>query len=456
MQIIENRSDFNSFIKRFKGQASILIPVPVDSRQHVATNRLCLVGVCELSSGEVTILPFNHPEATNLERELIKTLGEGLELWTPDTKLMGYLPIDRPLWESIGDIQSLEYLSTGNVTEPSEFYCSTIRHSHERHYHDVGVNRAIPLYKWAEFIEKYCEHLRSVINEHRDQSSSPAYDFLLATAIPALKQVESNGLHVDLDVLKNHFGTTNRFVTNDTVYSEYNLFTATGRPSCRFGGINFAALNKDNGERAAFTSRFKDGMLVNIDFESYHVRLIANHLGYDLPEIPAHEYFGRYYFDTDSLTPEQYKESKDRTWKLLYGSEPSDIPFFAKVAKFKEQLWDKMQSDGYVQSPMTGKRFVLKHIYEPRPAKVFNYFVQFMETEQNLISLLGLQKLFEGWRSKIVLYNYDSFLIDFSMEDGGGLLLDVISYLEQDKKFPVRVNYGKNFNEMKELNPQYL
>ena len=115
-----------------------------------------------------------------------------------------------------------------------------------------------------------------------------------------------------------------------------------------------------------------------------------------------------------------------------------------------------MQSDGYIESPITGKRFMLAHIYEPRPAKIFNYFVQFMETEQNLISLLGLQKLFEGWRSKIVLYNYDSFLIDFSMEDGGGLLLDVISYLEQDKKFPVRVNYGKNFNEMKELNPQYL
>ena len=32
-------------------------------------------------------------------------------------------------------------------------------------------------------------------------------------------------------------------------YSEYNLFTSTGRPSNRFGGINFAALNKKDGSR---------------------------------------------------------------------------------------------------------------------------------------------------------------------------------------------------------------
>lgn len=456
MKIIENQSEFKLFIKEFRTQASILIPIPIDSRQHPASNGLCLMGVCRIDSGEVAILPFNHPEATNLPTELINELAQGLELWTPDTKSLSCLPIARPLWEPIKDIQSLEYLSTGNVTDQSEFYCSTIRHSHERHYNDGNVNRAIPLYRWAEFIERYCVKLCEIIELHGSEADTPGYDFLVGTAIPALQGVESNGLHVDPIILTEHFGISNRFVIHDTVYSQYNLFTATGRPSCAFGGINFAALKKDSGERAAFTSRFHDGMLVNIDFESYHVRLIANHLRYKLPSLPAHEYFGRYYFGTNNLTDEQYEESKRRTFKLLYSSEPSDVPFFAKVAEFKAQMWDEIQSVGYIESPIAGKKMRLDHIYQARPSKVFNYFVQWLETEQNLVSLLGLQKMFESRRSKIVLYNYDSFLIDFSMGDGGDLLLDVVSYLEQDKKFPVRVKYGKNFNEMKALNSKYL
>ena len=452
MQIIESRSDFNTFLKKFRGQSSILLPIYVDSRQHVNTNRLCLMGVCEMYSGEITILPFDHPEVTNLPPELVANLADGLELWTPDRKILSYLPLDRPLWEPSGDIQSLEYLSTGKVTPASEFYPAVIKQTHERHYSDVGVNQAIPFYKWAEFIEKYCEHLRKIVLECGEQSLERGYDFLMGVAIPSLQWIEESGLHVDTETLRKHFAVDDRFITNGLVHSEYNLFTATGRPSCTFGGINFAALNKENGERASFNSRFKDGMLVNIDFESYHVRLIANHLGYDLPEIPAHEYFGKYYFGTDSLTPEQYEESKIRTFKLLYSNQPSNIPFFAKVKDFKDQMWDEMQTKGYVLSPIFGKKIMLDQIWEPRPAKVFNYFVQFMETEQNLVALAQLQKMFERKDSKIILYNYDSFLIDFSMADGGVLLLDMISYLEQDKKFPVRVKYGKTFSEMKELN----
>ncbi len=450
MQIIESRSDFNTFLKRFKTQASILIPIPIDSRQHVATNSLCLMGVCELFSGEVTILPFNHPEVTNLPTELVVGLADGLELWTPDRKALGRLP--NPLYDAPGDIQSLEYLSIGKITPASEFYPNIIKHTHERHYSDVGVNQAIPFYKWAEFIETYSAHLRKIVKECGEQSLERGYDFLMGVAIPSLQWIEESGLHVDTETLRKHFAVDDRFIKDGLVHSEYNLFTATGRPSCKFGGINFAALNKENGERESFTSRFKDGMLVNVDFESYHVRLIASHIGYDLPEIPAHEYFGGFYFGTDDLTPEQYEESKIRTFKLLYSNQPSNIPFFNKVSEFKRELWDEIQTRGYVLSPAFGKKIKLEHIWEPRSAKVFNYFVQFMETEQNLIALAQLQKMFERKESKIILYNYDSFLVDFSMEDGGVLLLDMIKYLEQGKKYPVRVKYGKTFSGMQELN----
>ncbi|KKM03467.1 hypothetical protein LCGC14_1774170, partial [marine sediment metagenome] len=338
------------------------------------------------------------------------------------------------------------------LTRPHEFYSTIINHTQERHYNDADANCAIPLYKWADFLLKYSEDIATTIEKYKDESFTAGYSFLVGIALPALRWVESNGLHVNYEILKEHFGSkAEKFVADDMVYSEYNLFTAAGRPSCRFGGINFAALHKDDGQRTAFTSRFDDGMMVLLDFESYHVRLIANHLGYQLPSTPAHEYFGQQYFGTTNLTDEQYAESKVKTFHNLYSDTDTDIPFFKKVQEFKGKLWEEIQKQGYVESPLTNKRIHLSHIWEPNRSKVFNYYVQFMETEQNLSFLSALTDLFDGSQSKIVLYNYDSFLIDFCLSDGKELILGMVQFLEQDKKFPIRIKYGKNFGEMKPL-----
>ena len=65
--------------------------------------------------------------------------------------------------------------------------------------------------------------------------------------------LESNGIHT----------------TGGIEYTQYNLFTSTGRPSNTFNGINYAALNKEDGSRNRFISRFENGMLVEFDFDAY-------------------------------------------------------------------------------------------------------------------------------------------------------------------------------------------
>ena len=78
------------------------------------------------------------------------------------------------------------------------------------------------------------------------------------------------------------------------VYSEYNPYTATGHASNRFGGLNFAALNKKMGSRKQFISRFgKDGMLVEMDYDAYHLRLIGVVMSYEFPEGSVHEHMAR-------------------------------------------------------------------------------------------------------------------------------------------------------------------
>ena len=92
-----------------------------------------------------------------------------------------------------------------------------------------------------------------------------------------LHHIESNGLKT---IGKNLHG----FISNgdDMIFSEYNLFTTTGRPSNRFGGVNFAALNKSDGSRKHFISRFEDGVLLEFDFDAYHLRLIGKLVDYDV------------------------------------------------------------------------------------------------------------------------------------------------------------------------------
>ena len=56
------------------------------------------------------------------------------------------------------------------------------------------------------------------------------------------------------------------------------------------------------------------------------------------------------------------------------------------------------------------------------PQKLFNYQIQAFETESNVEMIKLLFKELNGYDSKLILYTYDSFLIDFNPTDGKKLL----------------------------------
>ena len=73
------------------------------------------------------------------------------------------------------------------------------------------------------------------------------------------------------------------------------------------------------------------------------------------------------------------------------------------------------------------------------------------ETEYNIKMMGDLFKFMKDYKSKIVMYQYDSFLIDFNLVDGKDFLLKAKNIIEQNGKFPVKVAYGKDYNEMKDF-----
>ena len=76
--------------------------------------------------------------------------------------------------------------------------------------------------------------------------------------------------------------------------------------------------------------------------------------------------------------------------------------------------------------------------------KLLNYVIQASETEHNIKTIISLQQYLYMKRTKLVLYGYDSFLLDISNEDGNETLNDIKNILEQDK-FLTKSKQGMNY-----------
>jgi hypothetical protein len=188
-----------------------------------------------------------------------------------------------------------------------------------------------------------------------------------------------------------------------------------------------------------------------MDFDAYHVRLIARLIGYELPSESVHEYFGHFYFDTDTLTEEQYEQSKQITFRLLYGGidrEFLSIPFFAKINDFIYSLWNTWKTKKYIETPILRRRITSDQITNPTANKVFNYYLQALETEVSVKKLQAISALLKSYETKLILYTYDSVLLDSKFEEAKELIPQIKETLEQGN-FPVKVKVANIYSKMK-------
>jgi hypothetical protein len=154
------------------------------------------------------------------------------------------------------------------------------------------------------------------------------------------------------------------------------------------------------------------------------------------------------YFKVDSLNEEQYQHSKELTFKQLYGGvfeQYKDIPFFKKVTEYTDEIWNTYETKGYLE--LVGGRKLFE-IENPTPQKLLNYKLQSGETFYNVHSIKKLQEYLAIKKSSIILYTYDSVLIDYSRDDGKETLKEIKNIMESNG-FKVKVKYGINYNNLK-------
>jgi hypothetical protein len=138
---------------------------------------------------------------------------------------------------------------------------------------------------------------------------------------------------------------------------------------------------------------------------------------------------------------------------LLYGgidSEFLSIPFFQQVNAFVYDLWAKWKAKGRIETPIL-KRPITKDMVKNMTAnKLFNYYLQAVETEVSVQKLRLVLDLLKPYETSIILYTYDSVLIDMPMSEAKQLLPEIKNILEQGK-FPVKTKVGNIYDKMKTI-----
>ena len=426
MIIVETQKEWNKFITEFKSESSVIVPVQCDDNKHPLATNLCLLYVRLLDDNtEEYILPFRHSDAINLKKKYLYQIKTPQKVFTYDKKkLLHLLQLD-----NIDDIQMKNYLDKNIPMPIDELTTNAHEHFNRVYWGKSNINCIIP-------IMKHLEKSRLIVNEISKGvfgTIQDCFETYNNDVISNLYNIEKNGLKT----------------VEGMVYSEYNPYTSTGRPSNRFGGINFAALNKKDGSRKKFVSRYgKDGILVEMDYDAYHLRLIGEVIDYKFPKGSVHKHMSKLY-------KVGYDEAKSLSFQYLYGHIPDEVvksnPFFGKVQVYINNVWNSYKSNNFIESDIYNKRIYKSNLSDMNKNKLFNYLIQLMETENNMRVLTKLLPKIEGYKSKIILYSYDSFLFDVHKDDGMKFVKMVKSIIESKGKYPVRVSKGLNYHKMENI-----
>ena len=416
--------------------------IPLSSNYHPILTEVSLI-YYKPKHGKGLIFTINHSEGFYLSLEKIKEfILKHKIIHVLDKKSTTHLIGKEFLQSKVQDINLLSLHTTH--TPPYIQDCDTNIHTHfKRLYEDKPyLNSIIPISKHYE-TQECIYNLIQQWTEKRHEIPYYNEDY-----IEVFYGIEKQGIALDTQVFNESFILNNsKFnVKDDKIYTQFNLNNFTSRPSNSFNGINFAALNKQNGQRASFIPQ--NDYLFEFDYDSYHPRILAKLIGYEFKEASVHTHLGQMYFKTDILTPEQYSQSKELTFKQLYGGvfeQYKDIPFFKKVAMYTDDLWDTFNYGGYIE--LIGGR-KLYNIKNPTPQKLLNYIIQSGETFYNVNSIKKVLEYLENRKSNIILYTYDSILIDYNKEDGKEALIEIKNLLENSFGFKVNVSYGTNYNNL--------
>jgi hypothetical protein len=398
---------------------------------HPKLNQLSLIYIRDLSSHKGYILCLDHSESFSLDKNTVFDWikNNTKKLFVLDKKQAMY---HYPIADKLYDINFFKPISNTS-NNCIDFY-------YKKYSNLPDINRLIPISKHYEKCENNFNTVLPVISKCSTEDGIYAFNNGPLTRV--FYEIESQGIKVDKKCFIEHYKENlihpEYSLKKGIIYSHYNLYTTTGRPSNTFNGINFAALNKTSGERLCYKPA--NDKFVEMDIQGYHPRLIGELINFDFKNKNTYETLGE-------LLNVSQEEAKELTFKQLYGGiwkEYKNKPFFKDVDTFIDGMWDTYQYGG---TYTTKNKIFISGDTEITQPKLLNYIIQSMETSTNVEMLVNILDYLKDKQTKLVLYTYDAFLFDYSNEDGKEILLTIKDMI----KYPINIKQGKTYQGLNKI-----
>ena len=420
--LVENEEQLNVLINSGYKKAFIEV-IPYNDTIHPVQNHVSLVYIRPIEASKGFMVCIMHSESLNaLNTRINELLNKFDTLYCRDKKeILHYFPN-----KALYDINPPPHTYIRPTTQTHDLY-------YRQHKDNPELNLIIPIVKHYELCETIFEDLKANINKEKTK-----YDeFFNSRVSVVFNAIERSGIRIHNETFSEYF----HVVDGEYVNTQFNLKTTTTRPSNKFNNVNYAALNKENGCRKSFIPR--NNRFVEIDISAYHPSLSARLIDYDFAGVDIHAHFA-------TLYGVDYKKSKELTFKQLYGGvfdNYKSLEFFQKIEKYVGELWDKFQSDGFVECKVSGYRYKKENLDNMNPQKLFNYILQNLETSTNVLILWDICCILRKYKTQLVLYTYDSFLLDVDDKE-----VDVLGKIrEVFKKYKLNIKeiegYDYNFTE---------
>ena len=400
---------------------------------HPTLSPLSLIYIRSLSDHKGYILCLSHNESFSLDMNVtLDWLNNNTgKLWVMDKKqAMYWFPYPSKLYD-------LEFIEHPNLNEALNIPAITYYYS--KYANLPIVNKLIPISKHYEESENTFDVVLPIIQKLR--ADNAVFAFNNDTLTRVFHEIESQGIKVDKQCYIDCYGDDLKYpefnLSKGKIYSQYNLYTTTGRPSNTYNSINFAALDKNNGERACY--RPQNDKFVEFDIQGYHPRILGEMIGFEFGDKNTYE-------TLSELLGVTTQEAKELTFKQLYGGvwkEYRDQPFFRDIVTLTDGIWDEYQYSG--QYATRNRVFTVDK--EMTQSKLLNYIIQSYETSNNVAMLDNILYYLKDKQTKLVLYTYDAFLFDYAKEDGKQLLIDIRNMIS----YPVSIKQGNTYHGLTKI-----
>jgi len=400
---------------------------------HPKLSSLSLVYVRDITQHKGYILCINHSESFSL------TQHETLNWLLKNTNRLFVLNKKEALYhfphpDKLYDINFIENVDLSVINN------NCINYYYRKHNNLPNINCLVPISKHYENCENIFTTILHVFRKYSAENT--VYAFNNGPLTRVFHEIESQGITVNKQCFIDCYGADLKNpefnISKGKIYSQYNLYTTTGRPSNTYNSINFAALNKTNGERLCY--RPANDMFVEFDIQGYHPRLIAEMIDFNFLNTRS------VYETLATVLNVTTQEAKELTFKQLYGGvwdEYQNKPFFKDIVTLTDGIWNDYQYSG--QYSTKNKIFMLDK--DMTQSKLLNYIIQSNETSTNVTILEKILDYLKDKQTKLVLYTYDAFLFDYNKEDSKQVLVDIANLI----KYPVNIKQGTSYHELNKI-----